>query len=72
MKVELRPFMVPNFVIQVTPAAPRQQGLREAPCYSLDEVDADTLARMCDEFRAAVFAKAGKADPAKERICEVK
>ncbi len=63
MKIELRPFTVPNFVIQVTPAAPRQDGFREAPSYPLSDVDADTLATMCAGFRAAVFAKAGKPDP---------
>ncbi len=63
MKIELRPFTVPNYVIQVTGATRRQDGFREAPSYPLSEVDADTLARMCSDFRAAVFAKAGKADP---------
>jgi hypothetical protein len=66
VKIELHPFTVPNYVIQVVPVRPRQEGFKEAPAYPLSEVDADTLATMCSDFRAAVFAKAGKADPAKE------
>jgi hypothetical protein len=66
VKIELRPFTVPNFVIQVTGPVRRQDWFREAPSYPLSEVDADTLATMCSDFRTAVFAKAGKADPAKE------
>jgi hypothetical protein len=66
VKIELRQFTVPNYVIQVVPARPRQEGFKEAPAYPLSEVDAGTLANMCSDFRAAVFAKAGKPDPAKE------
>ena len=72
MKIELRPFTVPNFVIQVTAPRPKQEGMREAPSYALEEVDADTLATMCSDFRAAVFAKAGKLDPADKRLGSAK
>lgn len=65
MKIKLRPFTVPNFAIQVAGPVRRQDGFRESPSYPLSEVDAETLARMCDDFRAAVFAKAGKPDPVK-------
>jgi hypothetical protein len=65
MSVELRPFTVPNYVTQVTPARPRQEGFAESPKYALAEIDAETLARLCDEFRRAVFEKAGKADPSR-------
>jgi hypothetical protein len=34
------------------------------PKWSLKEVDAETLAKMCDDFRAEIFRKAGKPDPA--------
>lgn len=61
--VELQPFSVPNYVIQVVPPGQRQDGFREAPKYRLSEIDADTLAEMCDDFRRAVFEKAGITAP---------
>jgi hypothetical protein len=33
------------------------------PKWSLKEVDAETLAKMCDDFRAEIFRKAEKPDP---------
>lgn len=57
-KVELRPFTIPNFVIQVVPARPRQEGFSEAPKYHLSELSNETLSSMCNEFRDGVFAKA--------------
>ena len=62
MKIELKPWMVPNYCIQVVPPR-RRQDIQEAPTYPLAEVDAETLAQMCDDFRAEVFRKAGKPDP---------
>lgn len=63
-KIELRPFTVPNYVIQVMPPRPRQDGPNfEAPKYALADLDAETLAQLCDEFRAEVFSKANKQDP---------
>lgn len=54
--IKLKPWIVPNFVYQsCTHALP--------PAISLSQVDAHTLADMCDAFRAGVFRKAGKADP---------
>ena len=64
MKVELLPFSTPNYVIVKTEPRPRQEGLYEAPKYSLASVPAEDLAMLCDQFRAEVFEKAGKADPA--------
>ena len=66
MKIELIGFMTPNFVIQRMPPRPRQAGFHEAPKYALSEVPAEELARLCDDFRAEVFDKAGKPDPAKK------
>ena len=57
--IKLRGFTVPNYVVAEMPARPRQQ----APSFPLSELEAETLARLCDEFRAAVFEKAGKVDP---------
>lgn len=59
----LRPFVTPNFVTAEAPARPRQDGWTAAPAIPLSELDADTLAQMCDDFRRSVFEKAGKQDP---------
>ena len=63
IEIELRPFTVPNFVIQVTPPGDRGQGIQEAPKYALSDLDPYTLERLCDEFRTEVFNKAGKQQP---------
>jgi hypothetical protein len=65
MNITLKPFTVPNFVIQVLPVRPRQEGIGEPRSYPLSDVDADELSDMCDVFRVEVFRKAGKADPRK-------
>lgn len=64
MKIELQPWQTPNFVIVKVPPRPRQEGWQEAPKFPLSEVDAETLAQMCEAFRVEVFRKAGKVDPA--------
>ena len=58
--VELKPFMVPNFVTQETPAGRKQDGFKESPKFALHELDADTLQALCDQFTKGVFAKAKK------------
>lgn len=63
LMVKLRPFTVPNFVIQETEPGKRQDGFKEAPSYPLSAVSPETLSAMCDEFRASVYAKAGVPDP---------
>ena len=60
MKIELQPWLVPNFVIGKMPPRPRQEGLQEAPKWHLSEVGAADLAQLCDDFRAEVFGKAGR------------
>lgn len=66
MKIKLRPFIVPNFVLLETGVGRRQDGFKESPSYPLKDVPAEDLAQLCDEFRAEVFRKAGKIDPTKE------
>lgn len=61
--VELRPFIVPNYVSAMAKPRPREQGVVESPSYALSELDEKTLSALCDEFRATVFEKAGKDDP---------
>jgi len=67
MKIQFRQWVVPSFCVQELPPRPRQDGLKDAPSWALSEVDADVLAQMCDDFRAEVFRKAGKADPGASR-----
>jgi hypothetical protein len=64
LKIDLVPFSTPNYVFGQMPPRPRQDGPIEAPKWHLTEVDAVVLAQLCDEFRADVFKKAGKPDPA--------
>lgn len=40
-----------------------EKAIDNAPSYALSDLDADTLSKMCDEFRAEIFEKAGKEDP---------
>ena len=58
--VMLKPFTVPNFVIQETPPRSRADGFREAPKFALHELDDFTLQALCDQFVEDVFAKAKK------------
>lgn len=65
IEIELQPFSVPNFVLTVQQPRPKQDGIQETPKYPLSELDAETLGKLCDEFRDAVFEKAGKQQPPK-------
>ena len=66
IEIELQPFMVPNYVLTVQPPHPKQDGIQETPKYSLADLDPNTLDRLCDEFRDAVFKKAGKTQPPRD------
>ncbi len=59
IELKLKPFTVPSFVI----AATTTEILVPPPSFPLGDLSAETLAAMCDDFRATVFAKAGKKDP---------
>ncbi len=63
IQIKLVPFTTPNFVLVQMPPRPREHGITEAPKFALAELDHDTLSKLCDEFRADVFQKAGKTDP---------
>ena len=58
--IELKPFTVPNFVIEVMRINNRQEGFIEPKSIPLRELSSETLEAMCYEFRIAVFEKAGK------------
>lgn len=60
----IRPFTVPNFVTEIRPPRPRQEGPKFEEGIPLNELAAETLAELCDHFRAEVFKKAGRKDPA--------
>jgi hypothetical protein len=63
LQVELKPFQTPNFVIAVGKPGLKQDGMQELPSYPLSDLDADTLDKMCRDFRDEVFRKAGKEQP---------
>jgi hypothetical protein len=65
VKVKLRPFTVPNFVIVEEAPRARQEGFRESPKYALHELDDETIRELIDEFRKNVWAKvsSGRAGP---------
>ncbi len=59
IEIDLQPFSIPNFVRPTeNPDVTRDQ--LAIPLSSLDSM---TLSRLCDEFRNAVFEKAGKQQP---------
>ncbi len=63
LKMDVNPWIVPNFVSLRMPPGKRQDGWTPAPGLPLSEVDPRTLADMCAAFRAEIFRKAGKMDP---------
>lgn len=63
MNIQLKPFLVPNFIIPILPAVERQSGPSFSNGFPLSEVSAEELSKMCDDFRAAIFSKACKKDP---------
>lgn len=62
-RVKLQHFRTPNFVLVEGEPTTRQEGMKEAHKYALKDLDAFTLGKLCDQFRADIFEKAGKADP---------
>ena len=63
MEIKFNPWAVPNFAVQAMPPLPRQEGF-QVLSWPLSALDAATLSAMCDDFRAGIFYKAGKPDPA--------
>lgn len=58
LKVKLKPFRVPEYVIQDMPADPRHDGFKEPPKYHLGQLDDDLLLEMCEDFKNNVLEKA--------------
>ena len=64
IKVKLENFRVPNYVIHAREPDPdRNNVATNTPKSRLNELEAETLSELCDNFRAEVFRKAGKMDP---------
>lgn len=63
MEIKLRPFNVPDEVRPILPPGRREDGIQFHPGFPLKDVPAEDLDRLCTEFRAEVFRKAGKPDP---------
>ena len=57
VKLKLRPFMVPNYVLCEMPQGMRQEGMREFPKFHISDLSDETLEALCKEFRNGVFAK---------------
>ena len=57
----LLPWPAPNHVFEEWPGVYGGRRL-----HLVGDLTADTLAQLCDDFRAEVFRKAGKVDPARE------
>jgi len=58
IKIKLRPFQVPSYVLVEVKAKSKQQGFIEAPKYHLSDLDEQTLIELCDEFKINVLTKA--------------
>jgi hypothetical protein len=64
LKVSLKPFQVPNFVLLELGAKPRQEGFDpNGSRVPLSDLEPEDLDRLCEEFRNTVFNKAGKKQP---------
>jgi hypothetical protein len=62
-RVELEPIRTPNFVVVKVPHGPSEEGAGPQPTIPVKQLDAAAISDLCDEFRAAMFAKAGVRDP---------
>ncbi|MCW8988351.1 MAG: hypothetical protein OQK75_11860 [Gammaproteobacteria bacterium] len=63
LNIELKPFIVPEYVLIKQKPKSRQEGFNANPeKFHLKDLDAETLGQLCDEFRASVFTKAGVKD----------
>ncbi len=60
VKVEIAPFKVPDKVDVKGSGSLKQAGFTDQRTLHLSELDLDTLGKLCDEFRVAVFKKAGE------------
>jgi len=67
INIEIKPFIVPNFVVAKTKTRLQQEGFVSSPSWPLSEVDPEILDELCEQFRLDVFRKAGVQDPRGKR-----
>lgn len=58
VKINIHPFAVPEYVVLETPPSTRQNGAQKAPQMTLGELDDETIAGLCGDFKASVLARA--------------
>jgi len=64
IEVDLKPFDLPRFVEAKGKAVKTTDGeFIEKPRYRLQDLDANTLARLCENFTNNLFQQAGKQRP---------
>ncbi len=64
IELDLKPFMVPNFVLVKGKAIKTSGGdFIEPGKFRLQDLDPQTLAKLCENFTNNVFQKAGKQRP---------
>lgn len=57
LKLDLKDWQVPGFVQTQLP------GKGETSSVKIEDVEADSLSELCDNFRRSIFKRAGKQDP---------
>ncbi len=60
IQIELQPFTVPNFVLEVMKPGLRQDGLQAVRSHPLSDLSDEALTQLCDDFRREVFRKVGR------------
>ena len=63
--IEIKPFVVPNFVVQILPVGKKDDGWKPSEGIPLSELSSETLYKLCKDFTDDVFQKAGKPQPPK-------
>lgn len=63
LQFEIKPFTTPNYVRRLRNGSPGTLPTEDADGIPLSELDAQTLDRLCNQFRDDVFRKAGKTRP---------
>jgi len=59
LEVELKPFTVPNYVIQVKEPRLIQDGFNSSEGIPLNQLSRETLIKLCEEFKNSVLNKGG-------------
>lgn len=57
IKLKLKPFGTPNFVLLDAHPGRREDGIKETSSIPLSEVPEEVLVEMCDDFKQEVLRK---------------